>query len=105
MRVIKFGIQSLAKPITILLNKIINTGKFPQEFKTALVTAAHKKGDKNKEENYRPLSVLPCVSKVAEYAIKKQLYEYLESKLGPFHVMHVTFCTQFFKVFPMLSEK
>ena len=62
-----------------MINKIIETGRFPEEFKTAIITPAHKKGDKSKEENYRPLSVLPCTSKLAEYVIKEQLYKYLEA--------------------------
>ena len=78
VKVIKLGIDILAKPLTILINKILNVGKFPQDFKTALVTPAHKKGDKNKLDNYRPLSVLPVISKLAEYIIKDQLYDYLE---------------------------
>ena len=48
VKVIKLGINILAKPITTLINKILNTGTFPIEFKTALVTPAHKKGDKSK---------------------------------------------------------
>ena len=73
VKVIKKAIHVLARPITILTNTIIRTGKFPKEFKTAIVTPAFKKGDKNNMDNYRPLSILPTISKMSEYVIKNQL--------------------------------
>jgi hypothetical protein len=54
---IKSGGQKLLKMITILLNKIINGEKVPEEWKVAIITSIHKKGDKRKCENYRGISV------------------------------------------------
>merc|ERR1711867_161923 len=68
----------VAAPISTLINKIITTGIIPSEFKTALVTPTFKKGDRKKVDNYRPISVLPAMSKIMEYTIKDQLYEYME---------------------------
>ena len=78
IKLIKDAIEILAAPISTLINKIITTGIIPAEFKTALVTPTFKKGDKNKVDNYRPISVLPAMSKIMEYTIKDQLYEYME---------------------------
>ena len=43
-----------------------------------------KKNDKNSVENYRPVSVLPPVSKIFERIMQKQITDYLEKFLSPF---------------------
>ncbi len=40
----------------------------------------HKKGDKTNLNNYRPISLLPVISKVFEKIINKQLTEKLDGK-------------------------
>jgi hypothetical protein len=50
--------------ITILLNKIINGEKVPEEWKFAIVTSIHMKGDKRKCENYRGISVTSTFSRI-----------------------------------------
>ena len=78
IKLIKLAVHILAKPIEMITNKIIATRTFPQEFKTAIVTPAFKKGDPNQADNYRPLSILPNISKLTEYVIKNQIYNYME---------------------------
>jgi hypothetical protein len=46
IELIKSGGQKLLEMITILLNKIINGEKVPEEWKVAIITSIHKKGDK-----------------------------------------------------------
>ena len=46
----------------------------------ARVNALHKKGPLNMLDNYRPISVLPVVSKVFERILYKQLVEYLDAE-------------------------
>ena len=57
IELIKNGGQKLLEMITVLLNKIINGEKVPEEWKVAIITLIHKKGDKRKCENYRGISV------------------------------------------------
>ena len=57
IKLIKSGSQKLLEMITILLNKIINGENVPEEWKVAIITSIHKKGDKRKCENYRGISV------------------------------------------------
>jgi hypothetical protein len=57
IELIKTGGEKLLELITILLNKIINGEEVPGEWKVALITSIHKKGDKRKCENYREISV------------------------------------------------
>jgi hypothetical protein len=47
-----------------LLNKIINGEKVPEEWKVAIITSIHKKGDKRKCENYRGISVTSPFSRI-----------------------------------------
>ena len=48
--------------------------------KTLKITPIHRKGDKNIISNYRPISLLPTISKVFECVIHKQLYNYFNNK-------------------------
>ena len=52
--------------------------KFPNEWKIAKVIPLFKKGSKREPGNYRPISVLPLVSKVFEKIIYYQLHDYLQ---------------------------
>ena len=64
IELIKSGGRKLLEMITILLNKIINGKKVPEEWKFAIITPIHKKGGKRKCENYRGISV---TSTLAEF--------------------------------------
>ena len=51
---------SIALPLKILFNLSFKTGSLPTEWKLAHIVPVHKKNDKNKIENYRPIS-LTCI--------------------------------------------
>ena len=51
IELIKSGNKKLLEMFTILLNKIINGEKEPEEWKVATITSIHKKGDTRKCEN------------------------------------------------------
>lgn len=70
--------EEIINPITIIINKCFAEGIFPKELKIAKVTPIHKKDDTNCCNNYRPISILPAVSKIFEIAIKHRLISYLE---------------------------
>ena len=63
----------------ILLNK-----NFPENLKLADVTPIFKKKDKTFVENYRPVSVLPTVSKIFERIMQRQITDYLGKFISPF---------------------
>ena len=54
-------------------------GFFPDELKVANVTPVYKKNDETNLGNYKPISVLPCFSKILERIIYNRLYEHLNS--------------------------
>ena len=69
---------SLTKPLSIIINQILNSGIFPEKLKIAKVIPIHKKDDNKLFNNYRPISLLPVMSKIVEKCIYKQLYDYFQ---------------------------
>ena len=67
-----------------LINASIKNGDFPQELKIADVTPTFKKGDATDVSNYRPISVLPSVSKIYERIIQRQILHYMDRSLSSF---------------------
>ena len=53
-----------SEPITIIINQTFRTGIFPDKLKLAKVIPIFKKGNNTTMNNYRPISILPAVSKV-----------------------------------------
>ncbi len=76
-RFLKDAADVIATPIAHIINLSLKTGTVPKEFKTARVVPLYKKGDRSQEGNYRPVSILPIVSKVFERLVHDQLYQYL----------------------------
>lgn len=77
VRVLKSVIHSIAVPLSSLINVSFNTGKFPEILKTGKVTAIFKSGDMNDCNNYRPISVLSCFSKILEKLMYARLFSFL----------------------------
>ena len=79
-RFLKDAADVIAAPLKHIVNLSLKTGQVPSDFKKARVVPLYKKGDCNYEGNYRPVSILPVVSKVFKRIVHEQLYEYLNSK-------------------------
>ena len=62
-----------------IVNASIRTGTLPDDWKLAVVTPLFKSGDASDVNCFRPVSVLPTVSKLAERVVCNQLVEYLTS--------------------------
>ena len=58
-------------------NVSLRIGQFPLSFKSAIVTPVFKSGNKSEIGNYRPISVLPILSKVFEKLMTKRLNKFL----------------------------
>jgi len=71
--------QSLATPVSLLFNFILASEQFPLQWKTASILPLHEKGSPYDVTNYRPIALLPSLSKVFEKLVHKHLYSYLES--------------------------
>jgi hypothetical protein len=70
--------EFISKPLCHILNLSIRTGKVPETWKMAKLKPLHKSGATNDPSNYRPISVLPILSKILERAMHSQLLSYLE---------------------------
>ena len=69
----------IAESLTKLVNLSYETQKFPNCMKKAIVRPIHKKESTEEPSNYRPLSILPVLSKVFERSATDQLVNFLES--------------------------
>ena len=68
----------IIEPILLyIFNLTFSTGTFPDAMKIARVTPIFKSGDKLDVSNFRPISVLPCFSKILEKLMYNRLYKYL----------------------------
>ena len=76
--ILKMSKTFLVPAITHIINLSIETETFPTEWKVAKVIPLHKKKDVLNPENYRPVSLLPIVSKILERVIYVQLLTYFE---------------------------
>ncbi len=75
-KLLKIIEPSIIKPLTLVINQVINTGIFPDTLKLAKVIPIFKKDDPSVFKNYRPISLLPTISKVIEKIISSQLTAY-----------------------------
>ena len=62
-----------------LFNKSMFAGKFPEDWKIARIVPIFKSGARDDRSNYRPISVLPFISRLFEKLIFNQFYEYLDA--------------------------
>ena len=84
VRVVKENAEYFAKIICSQFNESINSSKFPLSFKIANITPVFKNESRNHKNNYRPVSILPLISKVFEKIMNKQLSIYFEVILSKF---------------------
>lgn len=81
----------LSYPLTTIINKSFTQSIFPKIWKSAAVIPVFKKGDKFSVCNYRPISILPTVSKVIEKIVVEQITHYLNSSSFSLHPMQFGF--------------
>ena len=78
MVVFRDSCLSLLQEITHILNLSLCTGKFPVKWKEVGITPIYKgEGDILDPNNYRPISVVPTISKIIEKIFQKQLFSFL----------------------------
>ena len=77
---LKDGPNILAKPISALCNLSISQGVFPNACKVAKLKSFLKKGKKTDPSNYRPISLLPSISKIIERVIHDQTNAFLSDE-------------------------
>lgn len=78
-KIIKYCKHFFSYNLAILINKSIHFGIFPKVLKIGKVTPIYKTGDKSDPSNYRPITVLPIISKIFEKVIQTRLNSFLNS--------------------------
>ena len=76
-RLLKIAAPVVAPSLAKLINICITSGTFPAVWKEAKVTPLHKGNSKADKNNYRPISVLPVLSKIFERHLHNYLYAFL----------------------------
>ena len=81
--ILKKSSDICSKVISNCINRSIVTGEFPAKLKQADIIPVHKKDDTTVKSNYRPISILPTVSKIFEKIIYIQIEEYMQKFFNP----------------------
>ena len=76
-QLLKSAKNVLVKPITTIVNQMIVTGIFPVNLKISKVIPLYKAKDQTLLSNYRPIALLPSISKIFEYVLLEQITNYL----------------------------
>ena len=76
-QIIKDGGLVMVQIITLLFNMSISQGKFPDALKNAKVIPIHKGDSRLEMSNYRPISLLPMLSKIFEKLMYARLIDFL----------------------------
>ena len=70
----------ISGPLSVFINGCLEVGYFPDFLKLARVTPVFKKGDPTQLGHYRPISVLPVISKIFERVIQGRLLKFLKKQ-------------------------
>ena len=84
VRIIKENIDIASYFLYHNFNSSLSCSNFPTSMKYAEVTPVHKKDDKTDKENYRPISILPNLSKVYERLMYNHIYPYFQTIFSKF---------------------
>ena len=77
-RILRELADEIAEPLTHIFEASVLSGKVPDDWKHALISAIHKKGDRALPSNYRPISLTSQVCKILERIIRGSLIDHLE---------------------------
>ena len=78
---LKENIDISGEKIHKIFNDILTNGEFPEKLKLADITPLFKNDDSTNKKNYRPISILPAISKVFEKLLQKPITTYIENYL------------------------
>ena len=81
--IIKLAKKEILIPVTKCINKCISIKSFPDELKVADVIPVFKKEHPNNKANYRPISLLPIISKIFERVPFDHIGKFSEKILSP----------------------
>ena len=80
-KILKAAAKTCAPVLASIFNTCLDHCNFPEELKMAEVIPIHKKNAATDKSNYRPISLLPSVSKVFEKLVFTQLLQFIQASL------------------------
>ena len=81
LKLLKKVACGVAPSLTSLYNNCIKLSQWPTAWKKGEWTPVYKKGDRQEEKNYRPITSLVCVDKIFEHLLSKQIVGHFDSTL------------------------
>lgn len=75
---LKAAAHIISAPVTRLFNMSLQLSEFPIDWKSAIIFPLFKGGSESDLNCYCPISILPCLAKVLEKLIQKQLNDFLD---------------------------
>ena len=85
-RILRECSSAIAPSLCVLFNQSLSYGSVPCEWNSADVTSLHKKYNKETANNYRPISILPTISKILERCVCTRLYEHVRDVINNTHM-------------------
>ncbi|KAG7308231.1 hypothetical protein JYU34_006904 [Plutella xylostella] len=77
-KILKISADIIALVMSHLINLSFEHGIFPNKLKFYMIKPLHKQGDKTLMNKYRPMALLPVISKIFEKIFKKRLISFLD---------------------------
>ena len=96
---VKLVAENLASPLTHIINSCLNRNEYPLLWKTARISPIPKVGEPRTNDDYRPISILPVLSKVYEKLALRQITDFLtenailQSNISSYRKHHLTTTT------------
>ena len=94
-KIIKDNANIFADILLASFNDSVEKSNFSSSLKKANITPVFKQGDRNSKDNYRPVSILPNMSKIFERCIFRQLYSFMLEFVSKYQcAFRKGYCTQ-----------
>ena len=81
--------EAIVIPLTKIINQMLITGVFSNLLKNSKVIPLYKKHDNTNMSNYRPIALLPSISKIFEKVILLQLTKYKRHDVVRYPTLHI----------------
>ena len=80
-KVVKTSIDVISNPLSHIINLCFSQGVVPEELKISLIVPIYKSGNNHHPTNYRPISLLPVLSKIFERSLYNRIINFLNKKM------------------------
>lgn len=76
---IKMVAEHICSPLTYIINTFISQNKYPNPWKQSRIVPINKISNPVDRSDYRPISILPCLSKIFEKIVLHQLVDFIDT--------------------------